>query len=336
MGGASLAAPAAAIDFELYGQARLHLNYIDDGDDYSAVSVSNNASVLGARGTHELDPAITAIVQLETQVNLTNSDDDILTFRDCFAGFEGSLGLFRIGRYDTPVKLIRTRTDLFGNQVGDPRNLVRSNYELDGESLQGFDERMRNALGYRTPQVNGWLLDFAYSPDGQSDDNAADDNDDDAVSASLVYRAGPAFAALGYERWNRDSEPDIEDRDVVRAGAYYDWAGFRFTAFAQSASDPDDNVYGGGVRYAVMEDVFLKSQYYSLDANDSDFDANMLAVGSEYHHSPELTLYLNYARTDNDGDEAQFDGWSQGSSLDGTNAAGKTNWVAAAGFRYRF
>ena len=138
---------AQATDVDIYGQARLHLNYIDNGasgdDAYSAASVSTNASVLGFRAEHELSDRLTGIVQIEGQVNLTNNAaaNERFTFRDSFVGLDGAAGLFRVGRYDTPVKLIRTRTDLFGNQIGDARNLMRNDY--DG---QGFDDRLRSSL----------------------------------------------------------------------------------------------------------------------------------------------------------------------------------------------
>ena len=66
---AGLAATGAAqaTDVDIYGQARLHLNYIDNGasgdDAYSAASVSTNASVLGFRAEHELSDRLTGIVQ---------------------------------------------------------------------------------------------------------------------------------------------------------------------------------------------------------------------------------------------------------------------------------
>ncbi len=330
---------ASDTEWDIYGQARLHLNYLDDGADYSAASVSTNASVLGFRGKHVFSPELRGIIQVEGQINLTNnqSANERFTFRDSLVGLDSDWGLVRVGRYDTPLKLLRTRTDLFGNQIGDARGITRNNTQLSGGGrAQGFDERLSSAVGYRSPALNGVFLDFAYSPESRDADGFAEDNNpNDAVSASLTYQAGPLYAAIAHERYGRNQADSDLERDATRVSAYADLGAFRITGHAQTLSDPDDETYGVGVRYKATDKVFLKTQFYTLNGSGNNRDADMLAVGAEYRYVSNLTFHLNYAQVNND-NEQSIDPWSQGSSLRSTTAAGETNRVVATGVRYQF
>ncbi|RFA36055.1 porin [Alkalilimnicola ehrlichii] len=195
----ALWASAAAAEVEIYGQAHIAISHIDNGDDYSAVNVSSNASRIGFRAAREVGDGLRALVQIEGQVNFDNEANERFTSRDSFAGLEGHWGLLRVGRFDTPNKALRARTDFFGNQIGDSRNIVRGNYVKD---QQGFDERLNNGIAYRTPSLNGFFGEVHYSPESGATGNAADGNDNDTISVALSYLAGPLYAAVAHERWN--------------------------------------------------------------------------------------------------------------------------------------
>ncbi|MFV8833436.1 porin [Aquisalimonas sp. APHAB1-3] len=318
---------AAQADIEVYGQAHLAFSHLDDGDDYSAFNLSSNASRIGFRAGHDVSPNLRALVQLEGQVDFDTDNNETFTSRDSFVGLESGWGLLRAGRFDTPNKTLRSRTDLFGNQVGDARNIVRGEY-----TGQGVDERFRNGIAYRTPSFGGVFVDLHYSVDTGDDDNAADSNDDDAWSASLTYQQGPVYAAVAHERWNEGGE---RVREATRVAGSYDLADLRVTALAQTTGRPSDDAFGVGLRYALVGNIFLKGQYYVLSADDSDQDADMIAVGADYHYSDELRFYLNYAQIDNeDGQDRQP--WVQASTLTGTETVGETAHSVAAGLVYNF
>ncbi|MDN3519522.1 porin [Aquisalimonas lutea] len=331
------ASTAHAQEVEVYGQAHLAFSYLDDGADYSAANLSSNGSRIGFRVGHDFTPAVRGMVQIEGQVNFDNNGAERFTSRNSFAGLQGDWGLLRAGRFDTPNKILRTRTDLFGNQVGDSRNVIRGNY--DGN--QGFDERFRKGVAYRTPTVSGFFADAHYSVETAEDTNSVDGNENDAWSASITYRQGPVYAAVSHEQWNYSdamaggSRVYPQERDVTRAAAYVDIASFRITGLAQTASDPDDNAYGGGVRYTVVPDVHLKAQYYLLDADDSDYDADLVAVGVDYQYADNLGFYANYSQIDNEAAQNRQP-WVQASTLDRTSAVGETASAFAVGTVYKF
>lgn len=62
----------------------------------------------------------------------------------------------RIGYFDTPMKKVRSRTDFFGDKIGDARNIVSGG----GVSL---DKRFRNGIHYQSPVFSNLTVDVHYS-----------------------------------------------------------------------------------------------------------------------------------------------------------------------------
>jgi predicted porin len=88
----------------------------------------------------------------------------------------------------------------------------------------------------------------------------------------------------------------------MRLGAYYDMGAFRVTGLGQWAdlkANGDVDTYGVGLRYK-MGKAALKGQYYWVDTDGTDADANMMAIGVDYSLDKSTKVYMAYARTDND------------------------------------
>src|SRR5690606_20202554 len=82
----------------------------------------------------------------------------------------------------SPFKVARGPANLFGDQVGDMKNLAR----VDDARL---DERYDNTIQYTTPTFNGFNARLGYSVhEGPS---ATEDHESDSVSLSLNYAGGP-------------------------------------------------------------------------------------------------------------------------------------------------
>src|SRR5690606_2353465 len=120
-----------------------------DGGDYSELNISSNSSRLGFKGNHEINPNLKAFFQIEQEINFTNSNGDALTTRDTFVGLSGNFGAIQLGRFDSPFKVARGPANLFGDQVGDMKNLARV-----GDAR--FDERYDNTIQYTTPNFGGF------------------------------------------------------------------------------------------------------------------------------------------------------------------------------------
>jgi len=319
----------AETDVLVYGQAHLAMNVLDDGDDYSAMQLSSNLSRIGFRAQNTFSPQLRGMAQIEGTVDISSNQDIALTSRNSFLGLAGDWGMFRAGYFDSANKVLRTRTDLFGNQLGDARNVLRGNY--DGN--QGFDERFRNSVAYRTPTLNGFSADLHYSAETVDENDAEDSNDNDAMSGSVTFEMGGLYAALAHERWN--FQDPAEDRNITRLAAGYSMESWRFVGLVQRATDPADKGYSLGARYQHSERVALRTQYTWMDADDSDFDATQLAVGADYQYAPELRFYINYAQLSN-GEQQTLAPWRAASTLSQSGAADETARAVSLGAIYSF
>lgn len=310
-------------NFSFYGRLHLALNRLDADSQSPLMRVSNNTSRFGLRGDVEIRPGLRGVMQFEASVN-TESQRDLLGLRDSFIGLQGRWGLLRVGKIGTSLKALRSRTDLFSEQIGDARNIVRGNYA----GQQGFDERFDNSINYRTPAWNGWTGELHYT--AQPGVRA---ESDDAWSTSLTYQQGPVRFAMARERWNET--PAGQSRSKTRASGYLDHEQWRFIALAQRANNPDDVSWGLGVQRKLSDRLILKSQYYRLEAQDSDFDSQMFVIGASHQTTASMVTYLHLGRTGN-GESQNRTPWRQSSNLSPNLAPGQDGSAVALGMIYSF
>lgn len=325
----ALASPAAlAADTTVYGRAHVSVDMLDDGDEYNELNVSSNSSRLGFRAEHDTESGITGIMQIEGEITY-NQGNSMLSSRDTYAGLKGGFGMLRVGQFDSPFKSARGPANLFGDQLGDMRNLTRVG---DGR----FDERNPNTLHYQTPSMGGMQLNLAYS--AHEGTEAGDGTKEQATTASLSWKGGPLELAAAYESFGEDTTRG--GRDGVRfAGAWDVLDPLRLVVFYQSV-DHDNNVFdadvaGLGTQFKLTGATALKAMLMQRSADPDDSDSSMATVGVEHRLDSALRVYANYAMVDND-DAVALTPWNQGRTvgLGGTN--GETASGVSLGLRYDF
>lgn len=326
---------------EIYGRASFSVDQLDDGASYKRNNLSSNASRLGFKGSKPIGN-LTGIWQIEQeiQINLNNATGDTnnrLASRDTFAGLQGNFGTVRAGKFDTPFKTAREPFNLFGDQLGDMRNLTRV-----GEAK--FDERLNNMLEYQSPVMNGFQAKVAYSfHSGTSATNSgAVEKKEDATSASLGYKAGGLEAALAFETYGADTATTGK-REATRASISYKLTpelrlmGFHQTDDTMNGSTPlGADVTGLGLEYMITPTVALKGHYMDRKAKAANSDASMYTLGAEYRYDKALRFYASYASLDN-GTAVKLVPWKEGRTAApsaGTN--GKTTSGVSIGMRYDF
>lgn len=340
--GAAAVAPAAAMaaDVTVYGRAHISVDYLDDGADYSETNLSSNSSRLGFKGSHQINSDLQAFFQIEQQINFTTGNSsggsDFAT-RDTFVGLKGdNWGAVQAGRFDSPFKKARGPANLFGDQVGDMRNLTRT-----GNAR--FDERFDNTVQYTTPNFGGFNAVFAYSMyEGQS---AVQDHDSDAFSMALNYGNGPFTAALAYEQMEEDVSRG--ERDALRLAAAYNLTdAFKAVGFYQT-SDYDgsddsavvdlnsNDIFGLGGEFKLTDATALKAMWMTLDSDADNADADMWVVGVEHKLDKAVRVYANYAVVDND-DGRALTPWGQARTANPSGAAGEEASGFSVGLRYDF
>lgn len=336
--GAAAAMPVAAMaDVTVYGRAHVSIDHLDDGADYSEVNLSSNSSRLGFKGNHDISPNLNAFFQIEQQIDFGTDNDETLATRDTFVGLGGNFGSVRAGRFDSPFKAARGPANLFGDQVGDMRNLTRV-----GDAR--FDERYDNTIEYTTPDMSGFFAKLGYS---LHETTVAGDNvDTDTLSMSLNYVGGPIEAALAYETAEEDTGRG--ERDGVRfAGAYKVTDALKAVGFYQTVDYENENVtqaardrltadtFGLGAELKVASATAIKGMWLTREADASDFDSTMWVVGVEHKLDKAVRVYANYAMVDND-ELAVLTPWRQARTADPAGAAGEDATGLTVGLRYDF
>ncbi|HIZ50298.1 MAG TPA: porin [Candidatus Pseudomonas excrementavium] len=349
--GAAAVMPAVAMaDVTVYGRAHVSTDFLDDGADYSETNISSNSSRLGFKGDHQINPNLKAFFQIEQQINFNTGESDggeNFATRDTFVGVAGTnWGAVQLGRFDSPFKVARGPANLFGDQVGDMRNLTRI-----GNAR--FDERYDNTVQYTTPSLGGFNIKLAYSIyEGQSrivDETHPDYNEDsDAFSASLNYAAGPFEGSLAYE--TAEENTGRGERDGLRAAAAYKLTdAFKMVGFYQTVEYDDSDattdqrdlwtadVYGLGGEFKFAPNTALKAMYMTRDADADNADSDMWVVGIEHKLDKAVRVYANYAVVDND-DNVALTPWSQARSADpdDADASGEKATGFTVGLRYDF
>ena len=350
VGAAAIMPALAQADISIYGRAHVSTDFLDDGDDYSETNLSSNSSRLGFKGSHDINPDLKAFFQIEQEINFATGSGGSSDFatRDTFVGLSGSnWGAIQMGRFDSPFKVARGPANLFGDQVGDMRNLTRI-----GDAR--FDERFDNTVQYTTPSLNGFNMKLAYSVyEGQA---AVEDEDSDAFSVSLNYSNGPFTGSLAYETVEEDVSRG--ERDGIRAAAAYNLTdAFKLVGFYQTVDydgvvlgdtgvidqaatdakrdDLTSDTYGLGGEYKLTDATALKAMWMTLDSDGEDYDADMCVIGVEHKLDKAVRVYANYAMVDND-DRQNLRPWAQGRSANPGAATGEEATGFSVGLRYDF
>lgn len=325
----ALAAPMTSLaDVTVYGQANLSVDMLDNGADYSELNLSSNSSRLGFKADKEFD-GFTAIMKIEQQVDF-DSGGVFTGKRDVFVGLSGDFGMVRAGQFDSPFKLARGPANLFGDQLGDIRNITRV-----GNAQ--FDERNPNSIHYQTPKFGDLQFNVAYSI-SETQTNQ-DGLSDDSISLSATYSAGPVNLAAAFETYGEDHSAG--ERDAIRlAGAYSLTPELALVGFFQSV-DQDNNdalssdVVGVGAEYKLNEQTSLKGQYLTRSTDADDLDSDMFTLGVAHRLDSSLSLYANYGFVAND-DFIALTPYNVGRSTSVPTVAGEDTSGLSVGLSFSF
>lgn len=327
-----MVAPLAMADVQVYGRAHVTVDSLSDGSN-SALNVSSNSSRLGFRANTGVADGLTAIMQIEQEVRYENGAGNFAS-RDTFVGLRGEFGQVRLGFFDTPLKRLRGSVDLFGDQIGDARNMTRLRDNYSGADYD-FETRFRNSIHYRSPTFNDVTFDFQYSTN--TDSAATTDGDNDAISTALTWDTGDTMLATAYERKNDSGSDSLRFAFGQTLGDLRVVGMMQFATIKGSTlgADQDVDTYGLGASYRLSGDTTLKGQYYWVSADGTDRDANMLAVGVDHRLSSSFRLLAAYARTSNDAN-VRYSMSAGGHGAQVYGAPGQNPYGFSVGFRYDF
>lgn len=365
---AAALAPAAAMadsgNVQIYGSMHMSVDSLKGNssqagtDNDSELNVSSNSSFIGFKGTEDLGNGLKAIWQVESLVGVGDGSTSSLATRNSFLGLSGGFGTTILGKHDTPVKILGRKVDLFGDQIGDSRNLISAGGAT-------WDLRPDNVIAYISPTVSGFHGAVAYVTN--VDAGAAEWNSVTALSALGMYESGPVMVGLGYEKHNLSNLnngttiTDVQDEKIWRLVGGYSFGDFKVTALYQKVSDAldlvdsgdtpvtDRKTWGLGGAYK-MGATTLKAQYYKADDKTNcgtgidcgATGASMFAIGADYSLSKRTTAYVAYAKTNNDSSstagvsQAAFSAFGGGHGDNPGTVAGKDPSGFSLGMKHAF
>ncbi|HZZ94409.1 MAG TPA: porin [Usitatibacter sp.] len=186
---ASAAAIAHAEDdaVTLYGRVHLELESVEAHGNGKAevprrTRVTDQASLLGVRGTENLGRDLRAFFQLETGFDPQGPGGSFAQ-RNSAVGLRGSWGSFLVGRWDSPYKSATIAVDQFGD-------VTIAGIKSANQDRGNFDNRLENVVQYWSPTFAGFTFRGAVT----SNEGKTATLDPHVAAGSITWRHGAYYA----------------------------------------------------------------------------------------------------------------------------------------------
>jgi predicted porin len=157
--------------------------------------VSDQASLLGVRGTEDLGGGLKAFFQLETAFKPDQNDTGFAA-RNSGVGLQGNWGSFLLGRWDTPYKVTVDAVDPFGDVT-----LGGITAALNGSGVRQtqsqFDRREQNNVQYWSPSWAGLAVRLSY----MANEARTATVNPRSIGGSLTYTGGPIYVGYAYHEF---------------------------------------------------------------------------------------------------------------------------------------
>ncbi|MCC6197323.1 MAG: porin [Burkholderiales bacterium] len=166
---APLAAQAQTANVTLYGRLNMTMEAVKaesidpnlpataGAQNRTLYRINSNSSRLGVKGSEALGGGLSAIFQIESNVNADISGG-VLATRDTYAGLQGSWGTVKVGYFLMPYDDIHA---IFGNVPTLLTSIFATSalWAQGGSSIDngGMDSRAGNQLRYDSPRIGGFV-----------------------------------------------------------------------------------------------------------------------------------------------------------------------------------
>lgn len=353
---AAFSAPAFAdtANVNVYGAVNMSVESINNGDSFAGVKgatstkISSNVTKLGFKGTQDLGDGVSAIWQIEQQVDGDNSGGtgstkNTFATRNTFVGLsDKAMGTVQLGKMDTPYKVSTRSLDAFGDSLADNRTLLGG---VKGKSAElAFDGRDGDVVAYTSPEMAGLTLAVAYVV-GAEQNTAATVNQGSATSAAAMYKVGDLSANLGYEVHSFGSTgsgtlagTDGQKETAMKLGVGYKMDALYLSAIYEKTSDTlaagsakyDHNVVNVAAKYDLSSNNTVKLSYSKASEINSvaDTGATQLSLGFDHKLAKTTSVYALYTALTN-GDAISYSLADAGSTGGGFAATGNGSKVSA-------
>lgn len=342
MPGLASAVEVAGKALDIYGKAHVSLDAPsakqDNGtggyDNVNNVSMSSNSSRLGFMGELPVD-SVTGFYKIEASITFDNGDGTSFSHRAAYAGIKDGFGSVLLGYRDTPLKDVRGMYDVFGDTVGDARDIFGTAQDYSATTLAGsgpyaknyIDVRAKNAIMYTTPKMKGFEANFMYSTAWEANSTnqeGQDNNNNSLYSINVKYKLDKLALAAAYQSQNYVSSTTGDktyEQTTSRVVGTYDFGAFRVGLMYENMDNNGDNsaVYAGQRRSAYGANFVFKAgangavklEYNVADKSDianANDGASETAIGYSYKLGKHSSTYVMYSTISNDNGNSGVNG----------------------------
>lgn len=310
---ATLAPAAAMADATVYGRVHASLDSVSGiAAEKNNLSVNDNSSRFGVKGSESLDGGLKALYQIESGVSANGTAGNAFSgVRDSYIGLTGGFGTFLTGRLPAANQYVYD-SNLFADQMGDAANFTAG-------SLLGIG-RANSALHYVSPNMGGASVALTYLPaksaissgvpDGKNSTGIKVNYAGNGVTASLTTFSVSTdpLSAAGATTLGLTAGDVVKVSPLSLAGGYDFGKGMISAQYVKSKMtvngvDADTtSVINIGGKFNVSNSGAVKAQLSKAGvslANAKD-GATMLAVGYDHSLSKNTGVYVVYAKVTND------------------------------------
>ena len=320
------AAMADTSNVTVYGQANVSLDMVKSGGVANATPgtgsvgsnhVASNSSRLGFKGSEDLGNGLSAIFQVESEINIdgtgtTDSNGDtssgtLLATRETFAGVKGdSWGAVKLGRLDTPYKISTRGLDLFADGIADNRSIMGG----------GNDARTTDTIAYVSPSMSGFSAAYARAM-GAEGATATNQTKGKASSIAVMYDVAPFYATIANQKvtygtaLGQFSSATGEVDKAFKVGGGYKTDMFAVNAVIENTKNTASitetkarNIYIAG-QYNISSNDAVKLAYTVAGDEKAngvktiDSGAKQMSIGYDHNLSKRTTVYALYTKLSN-------------------------------------
>jgi predicted porin len=309
---AALAPAAAMAEVTVYGRIHASVDSVSGiAAEKNNLSVNDNSSRFGVKGSEALDGGLKALYQIESGVSANGTAGSAFSgVRDSYIGLTGGFGTFMTGRLPAANQYVYD-SNLFADQMGDAANFT-------GGSLLGIG-RANSALHYVSPNFGGVNVALTYLP-AKSAISSGVPNGKNSTGIKVNYAGNGITASL--TTFNVSTDPLTAAvpasgwviGDVVKVSPLSLAGGYDFGKGSVSAQyvkskltvngvDADTtSVINIGGKFNVSDSGVVKAQFSKAGASlaNAKDGATMLAIGYDHSLSKNTGVYLVYAKVTND------------------------------------
>lgn len=328
----ALIAPAAMADSNVtvYGVANVSYDIVSvtqavPAAKFSNNKVSSNVSRLGFKGNEDLGDGLSAIWQIESLINIDNSNaaGNTLASRNTFAGLSStSLGTVLLGRHDTPYNIATRKLDLFGDTAADNRSIMGGGAATTAARVStvgaSFDGRQPDVIAYISPSLSGFTGAIAYV--AGADAAVANQKKGRAWSMAGLYGAGPFYGSLAYEVHDLGTAgtgtlgtpiaalAGLKEKAVKLGLGYADGpvtVNFAYEKLSDNFAGAGANLLGHssyyiGTKYAFGNDAVKLAATKAGSNSGVATGASQVSLGYDHSLSKRTTVYALYSNLKND------------------------------------